>query len=98
MLNPVLVYCGTLNGTTPIFADISVGVSGGYAGAVQVTLGPASTYSLHGHFLTSPSVTGSALPTRDGHVYGPGVVCTLALPEALALVAADPTSAITAYL
>ncbi len=101
-LNPVLVQTGLLNGTTPVYADISSTVDGGYCGAVTVTLG-TSSYQLVPGFLVPPGLVGSATPYRANQTFGPGAVLNLLLPEAKALVAAalaagDPATAITAYL
>ncbi len=86
-LNPVLVQTGVLNGTKPVYADISSTVDGGYCGAVTVTLG-TSSYQLVPGFLVPPGLVGSATPYRALQSFGPGAVLTLLLPEAQALCAA----------
>ena len=98
-MTPGITLAGLLN-SVPVYVDMSAGlVTGSHAGPVQVTLGPASTYALvDGSMLVPPFLVGSAHPSRSGVVAGPGNVITLLLPEALALVAADSTISITAYL
>lgn len=104
-MTPGITLAGYLNGSTPVYVDMSAGlVTGSYNGSVQVTCGPLTSYApVDGSMLVPPFLVGSVHPARSGVVAGPGSVIALYQPEAAALVAAaqaagDAATAITGYL